>query len=70
MLPVAIEQVYDFPERDFETSMRLILQISEKVPEATINKVYAEIYHKIAKLESKYGLELSMQKMLPLTTLY
>ena len=50
MLPIALENIYEEPDRDFETALRLLMQIADKFPEAHLNTVYTEIYHKIAKL--------------------
>lgn len=67
---MVVEEVYEKPEKQVEIALRLLIQIGQKFPESEINLAYAEIFHKIAKLESKYGLDLPIQKILPLSSLF
>ena len=71
VLELLIENIYEKPDRSIEIALRLLLQIGKKFSEESkINNSYIEIYQKVAKLELKYGLDLPIQKMLPLRCLY
>ena len=66
ILPGILEKIYIYPEKDVETALRLLYQIAEKIPESYLNKIFIDVFSKIAKLESKYSLDLPIQKMFPL----
>ena len=66
MIPAIVEKIYTNPMKDIETALRLIIQIADKMPDAGLNTIYLEVFNKIAKFESKYSLDLPLQKILPL----
>lgn len=56
LIKQVVKKTYHKPERNMENSFKLIIQIAKSFPEIGINIQNAEIFEKIAKFETKYGL--------------